>query len=167
MWMSEHISTSHRVGVKLWASSPSARRTRFHGVQPGARAPPPHAVRLPACGICADVCACKFCVHAFTGLCYFACACPCECLRGGRCDQGWGWHIPQPVQQQGLRQGHDPVCQNTPADTCSTAPKGRRYQTGERRRELIDKGAQRRGREQEGDGDGGHGGTRRNKMQQA
>lgn len=49
---------------------------------------------------------------------------------------------PQPVQQQGLRQGQDPVCQNTPVDTCSTDPQGRRYQRGEERQELIDKGAQ-------------------------
>lgn len=52
-------------------------------------------------------------------------------------------------KQQGLRQGQDPVCQNTPADTCSTDPQGRRYQTGEKRQELIDKGAQRK-REQRG-----------------
>lgn len=67
----------------------------------------------------------------------------------GRHNWGWGWHISQPVLQQGLRQGQDRVCQNTPADTCSTAPKGRRYQTGERRQELIDKGAQRKGSEGE------------------
>lgn len=80
-------------------------------------------------GSCTSVCAQTLACVRLQDCVFFAFACPCECLRGEMWSRVRLTH-PSAGVAAGSETSQGPVCQNTPADTCSTDPQGRRYQTG-------------------------------------